>query len=239
MTSRNHHLVNLKAPPFRKGRTIFFPLWLACFIIVSLFYVLPVKAQQHTDTYSEQVTSETDTCKWNLAITTNAVYDVLLAPSLALQVPIGKHFSVGADGYVAWIHRRASDFWHETYGFDIFGRYWFRPKDGMRLTGWYAGLYGGALTYDFYHDNKGYQSPKMWQNFRTGVEGGYVMFLSQRNRRWRLGFNVGLGILHTKQKVYKSYSKGHYYFSYERYRNLPDFTRFGVTITYMLGTKDR
>lgn len=175
----------------------------------------------------------------HLTVKSNAVYAAALALNGGLELSFGKKWSVGADGYITWLQWTRHNNWYETYGFDVYGRYWFGKDNIEPLTGYHIGLYAGTLTYDWFPESTGYQSKDMFHTFRVGVEFGYSQYLTKRNRNWRVDFYGGLGFFHTRQDVYHNNFGGGYYASERRYRNLPDITRFGITIGYMFGQKKK
>lgn len=175
----------------------------------------------------------------HLTVKSNAVYAAALALNGGLELSFGKKWSVGADGYITWLQWTRHNNWYETYGFDVYGRYWFGKENIEPLTGYHIGLYAGTLTYDWFPEGKGYQSKDMFHTFRIGVEFGYSQYLTKRNRNWRVDFYGGLGFFHTRQDVYHNNFGGGYYSSERRYRNLPDFSRLGITIGYMFGQKKK
>lgn len=163
---------------------------------------------------------------------TNMAYDAALAPSGGLELSVGKDWTVGTDAWIAWLRNSRHNAWYEHYGFDIYGRYWFGKKHTRPFTGYHVGPYVGTFTYDLYPENKGYQCNKMFKTFRVGAEFGYAVPV----KNFTFDFYAGIGYLHTRQDVYypNKFSNG-YYKAYRRYRNLPDFTRFGVTAGYVFG----
>lgn len=166
------------------------------------------------------------------SIHTNALYDVFLAPHIGCELALCDDWSVGADMWLAWLRHQENDLWWQNYGFDLYGRYWFGNGHSARdYQGWHAGIYAGTFTYDVWNDGKGYQSPDMFNTYRTGAEVGWATIIG---KNWRVDLYGGTGLLHTKQKVYHRNFGGGYYVSEERCRNLVDLTRFGVTISYVL-----
>lgn len=163
---------------------------------------------------------------------TNMVYDAALAPNGGLELSIGKDWTAGTDGWIAWMRCARHNAWYEHYGFDIYGRYWFGKEHTKPFTGYHVGPYAGTLTYDLYPEGKGYQCNKMFKTFRVGAEFGYAVPV----RNFTFDFYAGIGFLHTRQDVYypNRFSNG-YYRAYRRYRNLPDFTRLGITVGYVFG----
>lgn len=168
----------------------------------------------------------------SVLLNTNALYDLALATNIGVEVSLGSDWSVGADAWLVWLRHQRTNLWWQNYGFDINGRYWFGPgHDARQHIGWHAGWYGGTFTYDVW-SGKGYQSPDLFTTFRTGLEIGRSIDIG---KNWRLDFYGGTGLLHTRQHVYRQNFTGGYYKVETHHRNLIDFTRFGVTVGYMLG----
>lgn len=175
-----------------------------------------------------------DTCGSSAAIQikTNALYDAALAPNGGVELTLGKKWTVGMDGFIAWIRNKETDLWYQYYGFDVYGRYWFVKKQDAAMTGLHIGAYAGTLTYDLFPTNTGYQCDKLFHTFRVGAEIGYSIPIG---KKVLLDCYGGIGLFHTRQDKYKSYGNGKYYKTIRRYRNYPDFTRLGVTFGYKLG----
>lgn len=207
-------------------------------------YIAPVEAKSPEKSQDYQaatnVISDSFNPFLNLKVHTNLPYMAALAFNGGLEMSFGKEWSMGADGYVAWLRNQSKDVWWEFYGFDLYGRYWFGRGNTQPLRGFHAGFYLGTLTYDLYPtSNTGYQCDKMFHTYRFGGEFGYSADLTKKNRNWRIDFYVGLGLLHTRQDVYKNRPSGGYYIKERRRRTLPDFTRFGITIGYVFGQKKK
>lgn len=167
-----------------------------------------------------------------LSVHTNTVYDVLAAPSIGFEVSAGRDWSIGMDGWLAWVSNKEHDFWWQNYGIDLYGRYWFGDGHSAGyFKGWHAGLYAGTLTYDVWYDGSGYQSPDLFKTFRTGAELGWSGAIA---KDWRADIYYGLGWFHTRQKVYDHNFGGGYYVSKTRIKNLLDYSRFGITISYII-----
>lgn len=197
------------------------------------FSTVQLKAPEVTSDYGTDSSSKTDKEQETLVVKTNMLYDAALAPNLGLEYTYNSKWSFGLDAWIAWIRNAKHNVWYQNYGFDVYGRYWFDAENTRPLTGYHLGAYVGTLTYDLYPEGKGYQCDKMFHTYRFGVEFGYAVPVGNR---LLFDFYGGLGLLHTRQDVYypNTFGSG-YYRAYRRYRNLPDFTRFGITIGYVFG----
>lgn len=167
-----------------------------------------------------------------LKVHTNLVYDAALAPNVGFELSFNDNWTVGTDAWIAWLRNSRHNAWYEHYGFDIYGRYWFGKKHTKPFSGYHIGPYAGTFTYDVYPEGKGYQCNKMFKTFRVGAEFGYAIPV----KNFMFDFYAGVGFLHTRQDVYypNRFSNG-YYRAYRRYKNLPDFTRLGISVGYVFG----
>lgn len=182
---------------------------------------------------SAQLMDGSEATHGSIAVKTNGLYDLALAPNIDIEYTPTRNWSLGADGWLAWLRHHESNLWWQNYGFDIYLRRWFgRGHDARNFRGWHAGIYAGTFTYDIWSGGKGYQSPDMFRTFRVGGEIGWSASIG---KRWRVDIFGGTGLLHTRQIVYHENNHGWYSVSRRRNKNLPDLTRFGVTIGYRLG----
>lgn len=168
--------------------------------------------------------------RFPISVKTNLIYDAALALNGGLEMGIGRDWSVGTDGWIAWMRNKGHNEWYQHYGFDIYGRWWYGSSHTRPMTGYHVGAYVGTFTYDFYPLTSGYQCPDMFRTFRLGAEFGWATGIG---RRWKMDFYCGLGFLHTWQKVYgRNISRTGYYLKRTQCRNLPDLTRLGISVTY-------
>ena len=194
-------------------------------------YTGNVSARMRLNT-SVNETQEFGSTGMTFKVHTNLAYDVALAPAAGLELSFSDNWTVGTDAWIAWLRNSRHNAWYEHYGFDMYGRYWFGKEHTKPFVGYHVGPYAGTFTYDLYPEGKGYQCNKMFKTFRVGAEFGYAVPV----KNFTFDFYAGIGYLHTRQDVYypNKFSNG-YYKAYRRYRNLPDFTRFGVTAGYVFG----
>jgi len=131
-----------------------------------------------------------------LALKTNGLYDLCLAPTIGIEVPFAGCFSVSAEWTYAWWSNQSSYF-YRTYGGDLSFRWWFGKSGGNNsLLGHHIGVYGQMFTFDFMFNKKGIIAPD-W-NFAAGIEYGYSIPLAKN-----LHMDFGLGIGH----VWGEYSR--------------------------------
>lgn len=124
----------------------------------------------------------------------------LLVPAfnIGIEVPIGKHWSAGADYYYPWILAKNNRHCVEMLGIFLDGKYWFGKERTLkeRLTGHAIGLYGGAGYYDFQHLKSGYQG----EFIDIGIDYTYAVPIAKD--KLRMAFNIGLGYIYTQARHY-------------------------------------
>ena len=136
--------------------------------------------------------------KMILALRTN-----LLLPALNVgaELPIGDHWSVGADWYYPWLWRMPDHkdcFQAVSLGLE--GRYWFGERK-QKLTGHSLGLFSYAGYYDFELDYKGYQG----EFASVGLDYLYSLPLKSG---LRMEFSFGAGYLFSLARSYQVYEEG-------------------------------
>lgn len=137
------------------------------------------------------VASEQWSTSWYLK-TNFLTYPLNLTANLAVEVEIGRHFSISVPFYYSSL-----DWFKNTIKFRMSGlqpevRYWFRRDftgffAGAHATfGWYNVAVGGRYRYQDHGGN----SPV----FGGGINGGYRLMLGNHSR-WALEFSLGAGYL--------------------------------------------
>lgn len=126
----------------------------------------------------------------------------LLVPALNIgaELPLGNHWSVGADYYYPWVWpSKTNKDCFEFLGGSLEGRYWFgrdrKPSD--RLKGHSLGLYAAGGYYDFERNYEGLQG----EFVSTGFDYTYAMPIGKR-KRLNLEFTIALGYIHAWNKTY-------------------------------------
>lgn len=131
-----------------------------------------------------------------------AVRSNLLVPALnvGVEVPIGTHWSVGADYYFPWVWpKRDNKNCFELLAWGIEGRYWFGRHRTMldRLQGHSVGVYGYMGYYDFECNYHGHQGEFM----NVGVDYTYAMAVGKR-KQVHFEFSLGLGYIYSQARKY-------------------------------------
>ena len=162
--------------------------------------------------------------KFVMALRTNALAIPFM--NVGLEIPIGKHWSIGADYYYPWVwrdseHRNC----YEFLAWDIEGRYWFSkaPKalPEAKLTGHSIGLYCAMGYYDFEKDWSGHQG----DFFNVGID--YLYSVPIFKGCMHLEFEIGIGFIHSKADIYDCFVDGGN--CYRRKGQQKDVNWFGPT----------
>ena len=132
----------------------------------------------------------------------------LLVPALnvGVEVPIGNHFSVGADYYYPWIWpNRDNKDCFEFLGWGVEARYWFGRNRTVfdRLQGHSVGVYGYMGYFDFERNFHGYQG----EFANVGIDYTYAMAVGKR-RQLHLEFSLGVGFIHSQARKYSVIESG-------------------------------
>lgn len=131
----------------------------------------------------------------------------LLVPGLnfGVEIPIGRHVSIGADYWYPWWLAKSNKYCGEMLGWFIDGKYWFTGRNGKyewsradKLKGHALGAYAGAGYYDYQKLKSGYQG----EYLDFGVD--YTYGLPIGRKKWmRMEFNIGVGCVLTKARHYQ------------------------------------
>lgn len=132
--------------------------------------------------------------------------------NIGLEIPLGKHLSIGGDWYSPWLwrplHRQNLDskgWCFEFQAADVELRYWFgrrRDQASQRLLGFAIGVYGAAGHYDFERNWFGYQG-HFWN---AGVDLVYAVPLW--GGRMHMEFELGVGYIHSLATPYECLEPG-------------------------------
>lgn len=130
----------------------------------------------------------------------------LLVPGLnfGVEIPIGRHVSIGADYWYPWWLADSNKYCGEMLGWFIDGKYWFTGRNGKyewtradKLKGHAIGVYAGGGYYDYQKRRSGYQG----EYIDFGVD--YTYGLPIGRKKWmRMEFNIGLGCILTQARHY-------------------------------------
>lgn len=144
--------------------------------------------------------------QFTLILKTNMLYDMAAVPNLGIEMPMGKHWSVGANWMYAWWTNDSRHRCWRIYGGDIEVRRWFVPQGKAEplLCGHHIGMYGQMLTYDFEWGGKGSLGDK-W-TWGVGLSYGYSLKIA---RQLNIDFTLGVGYLQGKYMRYHAEDNCH------------------------------
>lgn len=172
-----------------------------------------------------------------LAAGTNLLSDLALSPTLFIDYPIGKKWSIWGEYTFPWWLTPGNDRAWQILKWDIGPRYWFnsgREDEPMDvLLGHYLALDLAAGYYDIEPHHKGYQG-----EFQTaGLEYGYAWRIWDN---WRLEAFVGVGWMGTHYRYYEA-NEGDVKLYYKHNGNFTWFgpTRLGINLKYVFHKKRR
>ena len=119
-----------------------------------------------------------------LAVKTNMLFDLALAPNVEVERWFGKHhrFSVMAEVWFPWYVWRHNSNAYEVLTIGLEGRYWLVPywkRPNRPITGLFVGAYAAGGKYDIERKSKGDQG----EFTSLGLSIGYT---------WRIGKNLNL-----------------------------------------------
>lgn len=131
------------------------------------------------------------------ALKTNLLSDIVVRPSLGLEMTVASNISLGISGTYGWISCQP---WHDNIRLataDMELRYWFGNNSSALLKGLHAGIYGAVYRYEFLFDGKGQQAKINWG---TGISGGYTVPLGSCVS---LDFGLFIGYIGGRYKKYE------------------------------------
>ncbi|MDD3036570.1 DUF3575 domain-containing protein [Bacteroides sp.] len=165
-----------------------------------------------------------------LAIKNNLLYDLVLAPNLEIEIPIGKRWSLNTEYKCPWWLNTKHEFCYQLLSGGVEGRYWLgNRRERNRLTGHFLGLYAEGGIYDFQFRGDGYQGKYYGA---AGVTYGYTKQLA---RHFSLEFSLGIGYLATEYKKYTPYEGDIVWMNSGRYHFIGP-TKAKVSLVWVIAT---
>lgn len=129
-----------------------------------------------------------------LFVKTNLPYDLLTFVNVAVEVPLGRRFSVEAQYVNPWWNSVRKHLTIEMRYVSLAPRYYF-GKDGGRYSSLFAGLSAGWGKYDMQLTRHGVQG-ELWH---VSPVFGYSHYIG---RHWKMEYSVSVGYLHTDYRKY-------------------------------------
>lgn len=134
------------------------------------------------------------------AVKTNLLYDAVTAVNFAVEVPIGKRWSIVAEDVFPWWSwgPNRNKYAFQMVEIGIEPRYWFYKKeDADVLEGHFVGIYGMSAKYDFQWDRSLCYQGEYWS---TGVTYGYSLPVKE----WlKLEFSASVGFMRSNYRHYQ------------------------------------
>ena len=138
----------------------------------------------------------------DLTLRTNVLYDLVVAPSVGVEVGVTPRITIVGNGAYNWI---GASIWGDRVhvaSIDVEGRYWLNAalnSDYTKTTrcGHHVGAYVGYYRYDMLFNGSGQQAKA---NFGLGVSYGYSLPVSPT---LNLDFTIGLGYVGGEYKKYE------------------------------------
>lgn len=139
------------------------------------------------------------------ALKTNLLYDVATMLNIELEAPIGERWSLSGEWIFPWwtscndnSNKSSNRNTLQLLQGNIEAKYWFGDRTNRPImTGWFAGLYGGAGKYDLEHKAEGYQG----EFFAAGLSGGYAHTIN-KSGNLRMEYSLGVGYMQTDYRYY-------------------------------------
>lgn len=128
-----------------------------------------------------------------VSLRTNLLYDAALLPNLALEIGLGKGWTITAEGFFAWWSKTEKNLFWRIYGGEMNLRHYF----GRNYTGHHVGAYGQALSYDIELRHTGNLSDFSWG---AGIDYGYSLPVG---KKLSIDFSLGIGYFTGDYKSYE------------------------------------
>ena len=187
----------------------------------------------HNDTLRPVINSQTETFTPLLALKTNMLYDLLLAPNIEAELPLGRsaRWSLMAEYTNPWWRWKKLDYSYEIQEIGLELRHWFSPGCAQGrpcLSGHFWGAYGAALKYDLENDQTGDQG----ELFSAGLTYGYSWPLSAH---WNLELSASAGVAFGERRHYRAeFDSTHLIYKYTRNMFYVGPTKLKVSLVWII-----
>lgn len=170
---------------------------------------------------------------FRIALRTNLLYDALVLPNLALELYLGRGWTLSAGWMHTWFKNDRKHRYHRIYGGELELKKYFAGIGKNPMGGHHVGLYGQLLTYDLEWGGKGYLGDR-W-SYGGGLSYGYSASVA---RRLNVDFTLGVGYLGGEYKEYVPQG-GRYLWQATKQRHWFGPTKAEVTLVWLLGRGNR
>ena len=173
-----------------------------------------------------------------LALKTNLLYDLLLAPNIEVEIPFGrnKRWSLMAEYTNPWWRWKKLDYSYEIQEGGLELRRWLTPHcNGSRpwLSGSFLGVYGAIAKYDIENDTVGDQGD-VWS---VGATWGYSWPIGNR---WNLEFSLSAGYINGERRHYNAeFESSHLIYKYTKNINYFGPTKLKLSLVWIIPSKKK
>ena len=196
----------------------------------------------HADTLATGWQTETPepyrTFRPLLAVKTNLLYDLVLAPNIEVEVPFGrdKRWSVMAEYTNPWWRWKKLDYSYEIQEGGLELRRWLLPRCNEArpwLSGLFAGVYGATAKYDIENDGVGDQG-EVWS---LGATCGYSLPIG---RYWNLELSGSVGFVSGERRHYNAeFESTHLIYKYTKNLSYAGPTKLKVSLVWIIPSKKK
>ena len=190
----------------------------------------------HNEPLVPAISARPKTFRPLLALKTNMLYDLLLAPNIEVEMPLGRNarWSIMAEYANPWWRWKKLDYSYEIQEGGLELRHWVSSgcAEGRPcLSGHFWGIYAATLKYDLENDQTGDQG----ELFSAGLTFGYSWPLSAH---WNLEISASAGAAFGERRHYRAeFESTHLIYKYTKNMFYVGPTKLKVSIVYLLGKK--
>lgn len=171
-----------------------------------------------------------------LALKTNLLYDLILAPNIEVELPLDQRcrWSLMGEYWNPWYRWKRLDYAYQIQGGGLELRRWFSPRcDGSRpfLSGQFWGVYAAAARYDLEYDQTGDQGDV----FSGGLTYGYSLPIG---RCWNLEMSISGGVVAGQRRHYNAeFESTHLIYKYTKNLFYAGPTKLKLSLVWIIGKK--
>ena len=173
-----------------------------------------------------------------LALKTNMLYDLALAPNIEVEIPFGRNrrWSVMAEYLNPWWRLDKLNYAYEIQEAGVELRRWLTPRcDGGRpwLSGSFLGLYVASAKYDLEYNGVGDQG-EIWS---VGATWGYSWPIG---RHWNLELSLSAGYVKGERRHYNAeFESSHLIYKYTKNISYFGPTKLKFSLVWILPSKQK